>query len=249
MQGESEGARDAAQTVRSQPAESRPATGARMDLGMARDGRREQDSSRRDRQDADARPHAVSANERLGASLLNAFEAEPRDRGLHLGRTESIDSFGLAAADRIAQIAELRDTASERPMSSVLLRLDRPDGGEDRIRVGLRGTGVGAAFDMSDRGMAEDLGRHLAELARSLERQGLDPETMTVRTLTGRDAPTGASQAVAGERDALRAAQAGATGTGTTAGGRDHRGASARQDHPNDETGRHRARRDSRGDR
>jgi hypothetical protein len=129
----------------------------------------------------------------------------------------------------------------------VLLRLDRPDGTEDRIRIGMRGLGVGAAFEMSDSGMAEDLGRHIAELARSMERQGLDPESFTVRTLGLKDSPTGLSQAAAGERDALRAAAAGTTTNGN-ATGRDGRGTPSRHDNHQDDPARQR-RRDPRGDR
>jgi hypothetical protein len=189
-------------------------------------------------------PH--SADERLGSSLLNAFDRARPDQFTGVARTEGLDkAAGMSTSDRVAHLLDLRDTAAERPLSSVLLRLDSPDGGEDRIRIDLRGNTIGAALDMTDRGMAEDIGRHMGDLARAMERQGLDPESLSVRTLGVRDAATGFSQAVAGERDAIRTASAGNAGTGTSS--RDSRG--TRQDTPQEESPRQRSRRDPKGER
>lgn len=231
--------------------ETRPAV-MPSDAGLATSNGHTGDSPRRESssREREREPVAIAqpnVREALDASLLRAFDGEARPTSF-VGRAEGTDSLlGTSAMDRIAELTELRDAAAERPVSSVLLRLDRPDGTEDRIRIGLRGNGVGAAFEMSDSGMAEDLGRHLADLARSMERQGLDPESMTVRTISAKDAPVGA-QAAAGERDALRAAAAGSASNGN-ATGREGRGSSSRQDHPHDESSRQRPRRDSRGDR
>lgn len=231
------------------------APASRLFAGVAPESRRSNDtrqdgapSDRRERRERDVRPVASRPAERIEATLLRAFDGESREPGLtsRVERTEP--TLSATALDRINQIAGMRDAAAERPLSSVLLRLDRPDGGEDRIRVDLRGSAVGASFEMSDAGMAEDLGRHLADLARSLERQGLDAEAVTVRALAGKESPLGLSQAVAGERDALRTAATSTAGGGQAAG-REGRGAPSRQDHPQDEPPRQRPRRDSRGDR
>ena len=152
----------------------------------------------------------------------------------------------LLSTDRVTQLLDLRESVAERPLSSVLLRLDSPDGSEDRIRIGLRGTSLGAEFDMADRSIAEDLGRNLAELARSVERQGLDPEHLQVRSSWSRDGASAFSQAAAGERESLRTAATTNTGSGNPSG-RD--GRAPRQDTPHDESPRHKSRRDSKGDR
>jgi hypothetical protein len=152
----------------------------------------------------------------------------------------------LLSTDRVAQLLDLRESAAERPLSSVLLRLDSPDGSEDRIRIGLRGSSLGADFDMADRSIAEDLGRNLAELARSVERQGLEPEHLQVRSSWTRDGASVFSQAAAGEREGLRAATTTSPGNGSPSG-RD--GRAPRQDTPHEESPRHKSRRDSKGDR
>jgi hypothetical protein len=161
-------------------------------------------------------------------------------------KPEKLDGpSNLISVDRVREILDLRESAAERPLSSVLLRLDSPDGGEDRIRIGLRGTSLGAAFDMADRNVAEDLGRNLAELARSVERQGLEPEQLLVRSSATRETTTALSQAVAGEREAVRTAATSA-GTGNSSG---REGRAPRQDTSQDEPSRQRQRRDHKGDR
>lgn len=188
------------------------------------------------------------ADERLGSAILAAFDAAGIDHSTSHGRTDGLERTASAGStDRVAQLLDLRETAAERPLSSVLLRLDSPDGGEDRVRIDLRGSTIGAALDMADRGLADDLGRHVAELARSLERQGLDPESLTVRVMNPKDATSAYSQAAAGERDGLRAAALSSSAGGSMAG-RD--GRATRQDAPpQDEQPRQRARRDPKGDR
>ncbi|MCC7324627.1 MAG: flagellar hook-length control protein FliK, partial [Gemmatimonadaceae bacterium] len=106
-----------------------------------------------------------------------------------------------------------------RPLSSVLLRLDHPDGGEDRIRIDLRGHSVGATLDVADPRAAEQLRLHVTELQEALQRQGLEGEAMVVRTAQRTtDASTLTATAIAAERDVLRTASASASdGGGSTA--------------------------------
>lgn len=244
---------DAARTTPRSIVEARQATpvshlpaGVAPEAGPPNDARHDHVSTKeRERDLRRVEPGVARGDESV---LARALEVEPRESILTTNRVERAEPrLSTTVMDRINQIVTMRDTAADRPLSSVLLRLDRPDGGADRIRVDLRGSAVGASFDMSDAGMAEDLGRHLTDLARSLGRQGLDAEAVTVRALAGKEPSLGVAQAVAAERDALRATMSSSLGGGQGAG-RENRGAPSRQDHPHDEPTRQRPRRESRGD-
>src|SRR5690606_29033275 len=58
--------------------------------------------------------------------------------------------FGAEAVERIARVLQLQDAAPARPLSQVVLRVDNAVGGEDRIRVDLRGSAVGASLELGD---------------------------------------------------------------------------------------------------
>jgi hypothetical protein len=155
------------------------------------------------------------------------------------------------AAERIARVLRVQESMAERPVSSVLLRLDHPEGGEDRIRVDLRGTTVGATLDIRDAAAADNLRAHANELQAQLGRHGLDGDAIAVRTMTrGSDASLNVAGAAAAEREGIRAGNAGNTGnSGTNQGSRDPRAArdeaNARgQDQPSS-----RQKRDQRGQR
>jgi hypothetical protein len=123
------------------------------------------------------------------------------------------------ATERIARVLKMQEAAGERPLSSVLLRLDTPDGGEDRIRIDLRGTSVGASFDVSDPMAADNLRSHAHELRQALGRQGLEGDSMTVRTNQRSTEPASLTAAALGaERDAMRIGSTAAPdGGGSTA--------------------------------
>lgn len=87
------------------------------------------------------------------------------------------------AGARVAQVFGLQDAKAAQPMSSMLLRLDNGAGGEDRIRVDLRGTTVGASIDMRDADAAQALAKNLPDLTRSLEARGLDTGALRVRAI------------------------------------------------------------------
>jgi hypothetical protein len=89
--------------------------------------------------------------------------------------------FGVDVAARVARVLELQEGASARPLSSILLRLDNPAGGEDRIRVDLRGTSVDARLDLNDPAEAQRLGARIGDLRQALERQGLEADALRIR--------------------------------------------------------------------
>jgi hypothetical protein len=89
-------------------------------------------------------------------------------------------SFGADAAERIARVLQLQDAAPSRPLTQMVLRLDNAVGGEDRIRVDLRGTSVGAALTMGDPVAAARMRSELGVLQRALEGKGLQAEHLSV---------------------------------------------------------------------
>jgi hypothetical protein len=93
--------------------------------------------------------------------------------------TASVLSSG--SAERIAHLLDLQSSAPVRPLSQVFLRVDGP-GGEDRIRLGMRGTAVGATIDVGDLAAANRLQGRLGELQRALEAKGLEAESLRVRS-------------------------------------------------------------------
>ena len=95
--------------------------------------------------------------------------------------------FGAEAAERIARVLQLQDTAPTRPLSQMVLRLDNAMGGEDRIRVDLRGGSVGAALNVGDPVTAARLQSELGQLQRALEGRGLQAEHLSVTATAGRE--------------------------------------------------------------
>jgi hypothetical protein len=167
-------------------------------------------------------------------------------------RSETAPVAGLTRSDateRIARVLRLQEAAHDRPMTSVLLRLDHPEGGEDRIRIDLRGQTVGTTLDIGDPRAAEQLRAHAPELQQALQRQGLEGESMVVRTNSRTtDASALTASALAGERDVARAASATASdGGGSTA--RDTRNQPrAGSDRDGSDQQRSRQRRDGKGE-
>jgi hypothetical protein len=89
---------------------------------------------------------------------------------------------GTDAVQRAAQILALKESAAAAPVNHLLLRLDSPSGGEDRIRVDLRGSTVEATLSIDNRGEAERLASRVSELRQSLGNHGLEAEAVKIRT-------------------------------------------------------------------
>jgi hypothetical protein len=75
----------------------------------------------------------------------------------------------------------LQDAKDAQPVSHMLLQLDNPGGGLDRIRVGLRGATVGATISTQDQAAATDMSSNLHQLATALQARGLDADSLHVR--------------------------------------------------------------------
>lgn len=125
---------------------------------------------------------------------------------------------GSSAADalaRVDQIDRLRDGSAARPLSQLTLSLDNAEGGTDRIRVGLRGSQVGAVLELSDQALRDQVSSRLGELQGALEQRGLETESLQVRrsgSAIAEGLELGRAAGVAMEREGARgAAQNGAS--------------------------------------
>ncbi|HNV73884.1 MAG TPA: flagellar hook-length control protein FliK [Gemmatimonadaceae bacterium] len=184
-----------------------------------RDGHRSS-GERGERERAEALANAVVSREDREPTRLPFARESVVVEGAESGASTSVAGLSRSdATERIARVLRLQESAGDRPLSSVLLRLDHPDGGEDRIRIDLRGHSVGATLDVADPRAAEQLRLHVTELQEALQRQGLEGEAMVVRTAQRTtDASTLTATAIAAERDVLRTASASASdGGGSTA--------------------------------
>jgi hypothetical protein len=166
--------------------------------------------------------------------------------------TSARDASTVGHADmseRISRLLKVQEAASERPMSQMMLRLERPDGGEDRLRVDLRGNSVSATLDVTDQTAADRLGANVKELQRALERHGFETDSLTVRTMTrATDNSTLARAAgVSAETDLQRAAAAN-SGNSTNTSTRD-RGTRSDEQRQSPDQQRQRSRREQKGDR
>jgi hypothetical protein len=152
-------------------------------------------------------------------------------------------------SERISRLLKVQEAANERPMSQMMLRLERPDGGEDRLRVDLRGNAVSATLDVTDQSAADRLGANVKELQRALERHGFDTDSLTVRTMTRAtdNATLARAAGVSAETDLQRAAAAN-SGNSTNTSSRD-RGTRSDEQRQSPDQQRQRSRREQKGDR
>jgi len=130
-----------------------------------------------------------SANEVLRQTrdeLMRAVASPDLSTSSSSSSSRDTSTSGIGHADmseRIARLLKVQDAASDRPLTQVLLRLERPDGGEDRLRVGLRGNTINATLDLGDQAAVDRVKANVNELQRSLERQGFETDSLTVRTV------------------------------------------------------------------
>jgi hypothetical protein len=153
-------------------------------------------------------------------------------------------------SERIARLLKVQDSANDRPLSQVMLRLERPDGGEDRLRIGLRGNTINATLDVGDQAAADRMNANVKELRQTLEQQGFQTDSLTVRT-TARAMESSTLSRAAGasiESDLQRTVGSSSTGN-TNTSSRDRGTRDEPQQRPSPDSQRQRSRREQKGDR
>jgi hypothetical protein len=162
--------------------------------------------------------------------------------------TREATSIGHAdMSERIARLLKVQDAASERPLSQVMLRLERPDGGEDRVRVDLRGNTVSATLDVGDQAAADRLTANVKELQRSLERHGFETDSLTVRTATRSMESSTLSRAVGASVESDLQRTVGTSSTPNTNTSSRERGARQDEQRQSSDSQRQRSRREQKG--
>jgi hypothetical protein len=105
-------------------------------------------------------------------------------------RTETSTHFSVAdvstemtstASQRAERIMAAQD-APARPLSQIVMSVDAGNGAADRIQVALRGSTVSATIDVADHHTANAMRAHSDDLVRSLTRDGVDVDSLRVRT-------------------------------------------------------------------
>lgn len=172
------------------------------------------------------------------------------DGATAMARPAAVAVTGVAAAEapqgtdttgRIAHVFGLQDARNAQPVSHLMLHLDATDGGEDRVRVALRGTRVGATMEVRDGSSAAQLSHGLPELSRSLEALGLETGLLRVQSPVAGDttALAGFVRAVAGDAAVQRGTLFADTGSQFSRSRDDAPGQHTQQESP-----RHRFRRE-----
>ncbi|HEY0778005.1 MAG TPA: flagellar hook-length control protein FliK, partial [Gemmatirosa sp.] len=114
--------------------------------------------------------------------------------------TDAPPTLGAIAAERIARVLDAQQAAAPRTVSHLTVRVDRADGGEDRIHLDLRGQAVDARIDVADLSTADSLTARTPELRAALAQHGLTTDDVRVRAAPGD--PRGGSDAVSALDDA-----------------------------------------------
>lgn len=117
--------------------------------------------------------------------------------------------LGAIAAERIARVLDAQQAATPRTVSHLTLRVERAEGGEDRIRLDVRGRAVEARIDVADLGAADHLTARTPELRAALAQHGLTTDDIRVRSameaaLDAQSRPDVRAAAAASERGGAR---------------------------------------------
>jgi len=197
-------------------------------------GAREQGSNAGDaEQRAGRSSHEAIApiqSESLGESSPNAFGAMHTHTQISSpGKSDATAPMaGAQAAERAADLQQLRDNAPAGEVSRLTMKVDGVDGAEDQITVDLRGSRVGTQIS-TDAASADRMRLRTAELQDALGRHGLESDSVRISG-SARSEAADAARAIT-ERDGVRLHTATPTtgGDGTNNQGQRERSANARE--------------------
>jgi len=134
---------------------------------------------------------------RAATPIFAAAEALRGGLGAEPGATGSTSGLGAGAAARLAHLLDMQSAAPLRPLQHVVLRIDGP-AGQDRIRLDLRGSSLNASIALSDPAAVDRLNARVGDLQRSLGQQGIEAESLRVRSFKARTDTVEVTRAAAG---------------------------------------------------
>lgn len=195
---------------------------------------------------AQSREHGGEAEQRSGRSSHETIapiqseslgEASPHAFGAVHGHTQitapgkseaAAPMAGAEAAERAADVQQLRDNAPAGEVSRLTMKVDGINGAQDQITVDLRGSRVGTQIS-TDAANADRLRLRTAELQDALGRHGLESDSVRISG-SARSESADAARAIT-ERDGVRLHTAAPTtgGDGTSNQGQRERSANARE--------------------
>ena len=166
-------------------------------------------------------------------AMVDAAFARADALGALGGAREGAGAGSTDMVGRLARILEMKDAGGTSQLGSMVLRMENGAGGEDRVRVAMRGNAIGATIEPGAGSDAERMLRQLPELHRTLERQGVRAEGITIRPagLATEAAPETLRLALDSSAEAARQGQGNRSGSDGNAPGRDPR-SFADQDQP-----------------
>jgi hypothetical protein len=184
----------------------------------------------------------------------NALDGRPLTTGT-AGATRHVDGSSILdtvratdATSRAEQVLALQDAKDAQPMSHMLLRLDNGDGGEDRIRVDVRGATVGATIDVRDPDAAAQLAARIPDLTSALQSRGLAADALRVRaaSATGLISTTDIARATAAAGEPARLWRNGLTADAASPSSNSRHGSSDQRSQQ--DPSRHRSRKEQQGE-
>ena len=161
------------------------------------------------------------------------------------GSSEPLFAPGLHLADRTARVAALQDARDAQPISHMTLRIDNADGAEDRIRVDVHGSRVGATINVQDPATAAQLADSMGELSLALEARDLTPDSLRARITTAMLSATDADRTLSARGDAFQSRVGSFLADSTISPSRTRSG--VHDERPQQDFTRHRQRRDHQG--
>jgi hypothetical protein len=87
------------------------------------------------------------------------------------------------AAERAAKLIAAFEDAPPRPLSQITMSVDAGNGTSDRVQLAMRGSTVNATIDTPDARAAQTMTSRSDELTRALSRDGIELESLRVRSV------------------------------------------------------------------
>lgn len=115
-----------------------------------------------------------------------------------------VSGAGAEAMARAERVLAARDAAPARTLSQITMNVDAGNGATDRVHVSLRGESLNTTIDTGDARAAQVMAGKTDELARALDKQGIELESLRVRSAdsAGTIAAPSHAQTANGGRDA-----------------------------------------------
>ncbi len=134
----------------------------------------------------DCRGQSGSGDSRYSAmAAAVALRDQAAGRGTGTFDVQDVSAAtGTTAAERAARMIAAVEDAPARPLSQISVAVDAGNGATDRIQLSLRGTSLDATINAADPRAAQAMSGRADELARALTRDGIDLQSLHVRSAT-----------------------------------------------------------------